>query len=251
MPNPVDGTHPNMRPDPARVQRWRQEIEHLRGEITTLVMYRDDFANFEKIVRGNARIMQADSPFPARVKQWYIDAQVMRIRRILEGKSERNDVFSLRVLLEDMRRACAAFTRDSIEDLFDADDAPAYDGELRDFLVSSMWERVGDIVKNEDRLYAKQIKGHLAELDDASRGIINYADKIVAHDTIERIDPAEAPRFPEIANCIRAIEEVAKHYITALTGAGYSSLSPVAQYDELDVFRFTWLPPADDASGAA
>ena len=52
----------------------------------TLVRFRDDFAKFEKIVRGNARVMQAASPFPARVKQWYIDSQIMRIRRILEGK---------------------------------------------------------------------------------------------------------------------------------------------------------------------
>jgi|GEM_PF-6198249 len=251
MSDASDGAHPSLRPDPARVQRWRQEIEHLRGRIMTLVMFRDDFAKFEKIVRGNARIMDADSPFPARAKQWYIDAQVMRIRRILEGKSERNDVHSLRLLLEDMRRACSAFTRDSIEELFDADDAPAYGAEMRDFLVSSMWRNVGDVAKSEDRLYAKHIKGHLAELDDVSRRIINYADKIVAHDTVEGIAPANVPKFNEIAECIGVIEQVAKHYIAALTGAGYGSLSPVAQYDEFDVFRFTWLPPGDDASGAA
>src|SRR6202046_2765202 len=101
----------------------------------------------------------------------------MRIRRILEGKTERNDVRSLRLLLEDMRRACAAFTRASIEELFDADRMPDYDAEVRDFLVSSMWRNVGDVVKNEDRLYAKQIKSHLVALDEASRRLINYADK--------------------------------------------------------------------------
>jgi len=123
--------HPNLRPDPERVARWRAEIDHLRGEVMTLVMYRDDFAKFEKIVRGNDKIMSADSPFPARVKQWYIDSQVMRFRRIMEGKTERNDVRSLRLLLEDMRRACAAFTRGSIEEIFDMDDAPNYDEESR------------------------------------------------------------------------------------------------------------------------
>jgi hypothetical protein len=234
--------HPNRRPDPARVQRWRDDVKHLRGEIMTLVMFRDDFAKFEKIVRGNARIMQAASPFPARVKQWYIDSQVMRIRRILEGKTERNDVRSLRLLLEDMRRACAAFTRDSIEELFDAEGAPDYDAEMRDFLVSSMWSNVGDVIKNEDRLYAKQIKGHLAALEEASRRIINYTDKIVAHDTIAGLADADRLRFTELADCINFVEDIAKHYIAALTGAGYSSLSPVAQYDEFDVFRFPWLP---------
>jgi hypothetical protein len=65
----AEDVHPNLRPDPARVQRWRNDVEHLRGEIMTLVMFRDDFAEFEKIVRGNPRVMQAASPFPARVKQ--------------------------------------------------------------------------------------------------------------------------------------------------------------------------------------
>lgn len=212
----------------------------------TLVMFRDDFAKFEKIVRGNASIMQAASPFPARVKQWYIDSQIMRIRRILEGKTERNDVRSLRLLLEDMRRACAAFTRDSIEELFDAEGAPDYDAEMRDFLVSSMWSNVGDVIKNEDRLYAKQIKGHLAALEEASRRIIDYADKTIAHDTAVGVADADRPKFTEIAACIDVIEEIAKHYIAALTGAGYSSLSPIAQYDEFDVFRFAWLPGDGD-----
>ena len=208
----------------------------------TLVMFQDDFAKFERIIRGNTRIIRAASPFPVRVKQWYIDSQVMRIRRILEGKTERNDVRSLRLLLEDMRRACAAFTRNSIEELFDAEGAPDYNAEMRDFLVSSMWSNVGNVVRNEDRLYAKQIKGHLTALEEASRGVVNYADKIVAHDTVTGVADADRPTFTEIAACINVIEEIAKHYIAALTGAGYSSLLPVAQYDEFNVFRFAWLP---------
>lgn len=237
--------HPNLRPDRERVARWRSEIEHLKTQIMTLVMFRDDFARFEKIVKGNERIMRAASPFPARVKQWYIDSQAMRIRRLLEAKGERNDVHSLRILLEDMRRTCAAFTRGSIEELFDEDDAPDYGPEERDFLVSSMWRNVGDVANDEDRLYSKQIKEHLTQLADASMRIINYADKVIAHDTVAGVPSEELPKFSEISGCVDVIERIAKHYIVALTGAGYSSLSPIAQYDELDVFRFTWLPPVE------
>jgi hypothetical protein len=235
--------HPNLLPDPARVARWRAEIEHLRGHVTKLVMYRDDFALVEGIIRGNERIMHAESPFPARVKEWYIDAQVMRIRRILEPKSERNDVHSLRQLLEDMNRACAAFNRGSIEELFDAEGAPNYDTEIRNFLVSSMWRSAGDVVKGEDRLYSKHIKGHLAELTDASTKLVKYADKIVAHDTVDGIAEEDRPKFTDISACIDVIESVARHYIATLTGAGYSSLSPVSMYSRTDVFRFPWLPP--------
>jgi hypothetical protein len=41
--------HLSQRPDPERVRMWREDIEHLRREITTLVMYRDDFAKFERV----------------------------------------------------------------------------------------------------------------------------------------------------------------------------------------------------------
>jgi hypothetical protein len=209
-------------------------------------MFRDDFAIFDGIVRGNERIIYAESPFPARVKHWYIDSQVMRIRRILEPRGERNDVHSLRQLLEDMLRACAAFTRDSIEELFDAEGAPDYDDDVRDFLVSSMWETAGDVVKGEDRLYSKHIKGHLSELSEASARIIKYADKIVAHDTIEGLAGEEAPPFTEISRCIDVIEAVARHYIATFTGAGYISLSPVSMYSRTDVFRFPWIKPTSD-----
>jgi hypothetical protein len=232
--------HSNLRPDPARVQRWRDQIEHLRKEITELVMFRDDFAIFDSVVRGNARIVQAESPFPTRVKQWYWESQMMRIRRILEEKND--DVNSLRRLLEDMRLACAAFTRGSIEELFDAADAPEYDAGSRGFLVSSMWDEIGDTVKSKDRLYSKHIKTDLASLIEASERIINYAHKVVAHDTIEDVAQADQPRFSEITACIDITEKIAVRYIAALTGASYITLSPVAQYDDRDVFRFAWLP---------
>jgi hypothetical protein len=50
------------------------------------------------------------------------------------------DAWSLAQLLEDMRRAAEAFGRSEIEGLFDASDAPSYEGELRDSLVKSMWK---------------------------------------------------------------------------------------------------------------
>jgi hypothetical protein len=55
------------------------------------------------------------------------------------------DVWSFVQLLEDMRRAADAFGRSEIEGLFDASDAPSYEGELRDFLAESMWKNVGDV----------------------------------------------------------------------------------------------------------
>ncbi|HEY2475834.1 MAG TPA: hypothetical protein VGI19_13680 [Candidatus Cybelea sp.] len=72
------------------------------------------------------------------------------------------DVWSFVQLLEDMRRATEAFGaetfgRSEIEGLFDASDAPSHDGELRDFLVESMWKNVGDVDSGADRLRARQI----------------------------------------------------------------------------------------------
>jgi hypothetical protein len=240
----VKEPHPARRPDPERVTRWRAEIEHLRKCVTELVMFRDDFASFAEMVRGDQRILESASPFPARVKTWYTDSQVMRIRRLVDQGGQGGEVHSLRLLLEDMKRAAEAFNRENIEELFDMPDAPAYDGEMRDFLVSSMWRNAGDVANDADRLYAKQIKEDLKVLTESSERIKAYADKMVAHDTVEGLAENELPKFSEIAACIAVIEGITIRYIATLTGAGYSSLSPVAQYDAFDIFRFAWKPQA-------
>jgi len=236
-------SHPSRQPDPARVARWRSEIEHLRKVVTELVMFRDDFKAFAEIVRGDARILHGASPFPARVKAWYVDSQVMRIRRLVDQGGQGGDVRSLRLVLEDMKRAAEAFNRNSIEELFDRPDSPDYDDEMRNFLVSSMWRNAGDIVNEIDRLYSKQIKDDLKTLAEASDRVKRYADKVVAHDTVEGMVD-EHLRFSEISACVDVIQQIAIRYIATLTGAGYSSLSPVAQYDAFDIFRFAWMPPA-------
>jgi hypothetical protein len=81
------------------------------------------------------------------------------------------DVWSLVQLLEDMRRAAEAFGRSEIEGLFDASDAPSYEGELRDFLVESMWKNVGDVDGGADRLRARQIKEDIKGLRDATEDV--------------------------------------------------------------------------------
>jgi hypothetical protein len=231
-------------PDPDRVARWRSDIEDLRKAVTELVMFRDDFEAFAEMVRGDARILHGSSPFPARVKAWYVDSQVMRIRRLVDQGGQGGDVRSLRLVLEDMKRAAEAFNRSNIEELFDLPDAPDYDAEMRDFLVSSMWQNAGDVANEVDRLYAKQIKDDLKALADASDRIKRYADKVVAHDTVEGLRQDDVLNFSEISACVDVISKITIRYIATLTGAGYSSLSPVAQYDAFDIFRFEWRPPA-------
>jgi hypothetical protein len=90
------------------------------------------------------------------------------------------DVWSLVQLLEDMRRAAEAFGRSEIEGLFDSSDAPSYEGELRDFLVESMWKNVGDVDGGADRLRARQIKEDIKGLRDATEDVKRYADLVVA-----------------------------------------------------------------------
>ena len=236
--------NPHRQPDHLRVERWRAEIEHLREVVTNLVMYRDDFEDFATMVRSDARILNGASPFPARVKTWYIDSQVMRIRRLIDQGGEGRNVHSLRLLLEEMKRTSEAFTRANVEELFDAPGAPNYDAEARDFLVSSMWSSAGDVVNDADRLYARHIREDLKALAETTDPIKRYADKYVAHDTIDGIPDDERTHFREISRCVDVIAEITIRYIATLTGAGYVSLSPVPQHDIHDIFRFPWKEPA-------
>ncbi len=240
----MDVPHEFRRPDPDRVARWRSEIEHLRLVVTELVIFRDDFDAFAEMVRGDVRILHGSSPFPVRVRAWYVDSQVMRIRRLVDQGGQGGQVRSLRLLLEDMKRAAEAFNRQNIEELFDAPDAPDYNDEARDFLVFSMWRNAGDVENNADRLYAKQIRLDLKTLAEASDRVKRHADKVVAHDAVEGLSADERLKFSELSACVDAIEEITVRYIATLTGAGYSTLSATAQYDEFDIFRFAWKPSA-------
>src|ERR1700678_4206037 len=148
----------NRLPDPTRVESWRATIREINHEVSRLQWFRDEFARVEKIVKSNPRILDAASYFPAHVKRWYSESQVMRIRRLVEPYTAGYEVWSLLQLLEDMRRAAEAFTRSEIDELFDTEGGPHYPEDLKDFLVESMWKDVGDVDTLCDRLRARHIK---------------------------------------------------------------------------------------------
>ncbi|HEY2475811.1 MAG TPA: hypothetical protein VGI19_13560 [Candidatus Cybelea sp.] len=230
--------HPNRRPDPARVEAWRQAVRALNAEVTNLEWFRDEFARVERIVRENPRILNAESYFPAHVKRWYSESQVMRIRRLVEPLTSGFEVWSLLQLLEDMRRAAEAFTRSEIEGLFDADDAPEYPEDLRDFLVESMWKNVGDIKDGADRLRARHIKEDIKNLHDATDELKRYADLMLAHNAKEK--PASPP-FTAVSAATDEIVRIAKRYTATLTGDSMISFSPVDQFNWYDVFHMPWI----------
>ena len=234
--------HGNRRPDPARVEGWREAVQALTPEITCLEWFRDEFARVERIVRGNPRVLRAKSYFPAHVKQWYAESQAMRIRRLVEPYTPGFDVWSLLQLLEDMRRAAEAFGRSEIEGLFDASDAPSYEDELRDFLVESMWKNVGDVDSGANRLRARQIKEDIKGLRDATEDVKRYADLVVAHNAREKPAPVA---FSVISSATDEIVRLAKRYTATLTGASMLSFAPVDQFNWYDVFHFPWIAPSE------
>lgn len=142
------------------------------------------------------------------------------------------DVWSLVQLLEDMRRAAEAFGRSEIEGLFDASRAPSYEGELRDFLVESMWKNVGDVDSSADRLRARQIKEDIKGLRDATEDVKRYADLVIAHNTRQK--PAPMP-FSVVSSATDEVVRIAKRYTATLTGASMLSFAPVDQFNWYDV----------------
>lgn len=232
-----EGNPENRRPNPERVQRWRETIQGLKGEICHLEWFRGEFRDVEKIVRGNPKVLNAESYFPAHVKEWYAESQVMRIRRLVEPFTPGYEVLSLLQLLEDMRRAAEAFGRSEIEGLFDSPEGPQYD-EMRDFLVESMWKNVGDIVKDADRLYARQIKDDIKALRDATDEIKRYADLLLAHNAKEK---PSMPKFSAISDAVDEIVRIAKRYYATLIRPAMFAFAPTYQGNWYDVFMIPWI----------
>ena len=164
------------------------------------------------------------------------------IRRLVEPYTPGFDVWSLVQLLEDMRRAAEAFGRSEIGSLFDASDAPSYEGELRDFLVESMWRNVGDVDSGADRLRARQIKEDIKGLRDATEDVKRYADLVVAHNAREKPAPVA---FSVISSATDEIVRIAKRYTAALAGASMLSFVLVDQFNLYDVFHFPWIAPSE------
>jgi hypothetical protein len=234
----LDASNPNRRPDPARVEAWRETVREVNDEVTRLEWFRDEFSRVEHIVRSNPRVLHAQSYFPAHVKRWYSESQAMRIRRLVEPYTPGYEVWSLLQLLEDMRRAAEAFTRSEIDGLFDTEGAPQYPEDLRDFLVESMWTSVGDVDARADRLHARQIKDDIKGLHDTTDDIRRYADLVLAHNAKEKPTP---PPFSTISSATDEIVRIAKRYTATLTGASMISFAPVDQFNWYDVFHIAWI----------
>lgn len=125
---------------------------------------------------------------------------------------------SLKTCVERLRRSADR----RIEGLFDASDAPSYEGELRDFLVESMWKNVGDVDSGVDRLRSRQIKEDIKGLREATEDVKRYADLVIGHNTREKPTPVA---FSAISSPTDGIVRIAKRYTAALTGTRSISIT--------------------------
>jgi hypothetical protein len=227
--------HPARLPDPDRVKAWRKQIEVVHWDVVQLLWWREVDNRWSAFVVGNDYMLHAQSDFPKITKNWYQHSACMAIRRLVDQGSE-GPVYSLRLLLQDMKRACQAFNRDSIDELLDEPSAPKYDPEFREFLVSRLWQQFKDPKDGTDRLLADMIKADLLKLEQASARIKRYADLSVAHHSTAELTKPELPTNGELNACIDVIHDITKRWITPLTGMGYSSLEPVYQSNWYDIF---------------
>jgi hypothetical protein len=231
-------SNPARLPDPARVDGWRCEIKTIHEEVQSLVWWQEVDRRVAEIVRANDELLHSPGDFPARSREWYRQSAAMCIRRLVDQGSE-GPVYSLRLLLEDMKRACEAFNRDAIDSLLDEPGAPQYEREFRDFLVSSMWRRVGDPKPDVDRLYSRHLKDDLKALADKSAPVKAWADKWLAHNSKERPEKVDLSRA-QLDECIDCIHDITKRYLATLTGAGYSTLVPTYLGNWYHPFDIIW-----------
>lgn len=235
MPSESSQIHPARLPDPQRVKTWREYIEIVHRDVTKLLWWRDVDNRFSEFVRTNDHILHGQSDFPAITRQWYSDAACIAIRRLVDQGSE-GPVYSLRRLLESMKRYCEAFNRNSVDELLEEPSAPKYDPDFRAYIVDSVWGKFKDPTEGTDRLLSDKIKADLVALEQASAKIKRYADLRIAHHSHEEIPKADIPTWSEVNRCIDVVHDVTKRWIAPLTGAGYSSLVPIFQGDWYDIF---------------
>jgi hypothetical protein len=70
--------------------------------------------------------------------------------------------------------------------------------------------------------------------------IRHYVDRRTAHYDQRGIQKP-VPTFNDLTECLGLFERLIKKYEILLTGAGYSALLPVFEYDWKAIFYFPWL----------
>lgn len=203
------------------MQRWRDWLNTIDQDITTVYLWRSTWRTVGEIVRANPAI--PPSHFFAYQASIYGTSQALALRRLTDRDLR---AVSLANLIKDLGEHATELTADWWLTL-------QPNAEIRDFhpFAKSGTSHFDPGIASQD----------LILLRDAVAPVKKYVDQHLAHR--DRTSTRDIPTFADIHAALAALGLVFRRYYALLTGADRLIMVPVPQPGWHLPFTVSWLPP--------
>jgi hypothetical protein len=202
-------------------ERWREWLETINQDITTIFFWRATWLAVGDMVRANAQIRP--SHYFAYLSNTYGTSQALAVRRLTD---DHHGVVSLATLIKDLRTHASEITADWWLGL-------QPNADIRDFarFRADGTDHFDPRIAREDLRRLRREVAHVKK----------YVDKHLAH---RDQDPTkEIPTFADIHAALDAVAAVFRKYYMLLTGADRFVMVPVPHPGWFRPFTVPWLPP--------
>jgi hypothetical protein len=183
------------------VTAWRDHLAKVRQQLTRAFLYQQVWTGMrDEIVR---RHPQADGTFLVCMSEWYIQSQLMLVRRLADRMSQPD---SLTNLILRIKRRPDVLTRSRFgDDWARTSEDPS---ELAHGLA--VWEDRYADTADPDHLNPRMLDEDLARLKAELKVLTNWATKTIAH--LDPKVPERVPVYGEVSEGLAVLADVFNRY---------------------------------------
>lgn len=213
--------------------KWLRWVDVIHKDTESVLLNKSIHGRYLEIVKENIDI-QSPSDFHEWTIRNYGSYVVMAIRRQLDVD---DDVISLKRLLTEIKDSPQLLTKQWFRSLYSNSDnnLPI---PIESFADGDFESHAGSMEHFDPAI----AEADLLKLETLGKTITHYANKQIAH----RTKVKTRVTFSEINAFLEEFENILKKYILLFTASGYTSLTPVFQYDWEVIFTKVWIKPRTD-----
>ena len=178
-------------------QKWKENIDIIRGEIEKLIKYREIYKTIIEIVKSNKKIDKFNSYYAFLNDSFTVFCSIV-IRKHVKNKNDGSITFVK--LLEEIKGDSGSITKSHYYSL---NRNPHVQEMLKD-----QWARYCD--GKTEFITPEYVTRDIDELTTKARKIEKLGDKVIAHTDAK--PPRELPTYGEVDDCIDLMEKQFKKY---------------------------------------
>lgn len=218
--------------------RLRDRLDRIYENATEAIINQHIFWEVQDIIRNNAELQNASSAFYQWMASTFVHSTVLAVRRQID--SDQKSLSLMRFLLE-LQKYPELISRSYHETLYSR---PEYSVDRARSAARHTYDKF--VGQDAQVLDVSTVQNEIQRLKASSEKIHHYADRVVAHYDSRGLNQ-DTPKFNDVTECLKVIEELVLRYILLLKGAWQDSLLPTFQYDWKSIFRLTWIPSTGGA----